>query len=131
MRRDGSSHQAATEFSGKLFRDRTPGETPQQEIAIIVVSVSDARNLYAALPVKGMHVVQARSFGGNGGSWLHLRRDPPTNRQCRPASIGCESETALPKGGRGLSCCGLRPPIATGETSAIAEALHMTPDQIR
>jgi hypothetical protein len=56
--KSGLSHQAAAELSSKLFRDCSAGETPQQEIAIIFVSVPDVRNLTAALIVKHVHRIE-------------------------------------------------------------------------
>jgi hypothetical protein len=56
--KSGLSHQAAAELSSKLFRDCSAGETPQQEIAIIFVSVPDVRNLNAALIVKRVHRIE-------------------------------------------------------------------------
>jgi hypothetical protein len=48
-----SSHQAAAEFSRELFRDCTPGKTPEQVIALVViVSVPEVDHLNAALSVK-------------------------------------------------------------------------------
>jgi len=57
--KSGLSHQAAAELSGKLFRGCAAGETPQQEIAIIFVSVPDVRNLNAALIVKRVHRIES------------------------------------------------------------------------
>src|SRR5262249_15229341 len=61
-----SSRQGAAEFSGKLFRDCTAGNTPQQEIASVFMPVLDARHLYAALIVERMHRISRlpRPFGG-------------------------------------------------------------------
>src|SRR5262245_38807001 len=72
--KSGLSHQAATELSGKLFRDCSPGETPKQEIAIIFVSVPDARHLNAALLVKGVHVVQRSSEASRWHGNFHDKR---------------------------------------------------------
>src|SRR5262249_7048758 len=49
--RKGLSHQAAAELSREFFRDCAAGETPQQVIAVIFVSVPDVRHLDAALVV--------------------------------------------------------------------------------